>query len=183
MYSLTRVFVAMAAALPLFASAANLIENADFDGGLDSWVVTEPSTILRLESNEGWPLPPAMDVGAPGVPGQVHSACFSFTPKNFDFHVAARLMPPSSYALAYVIFFSQPDCVPSSYTSLNLLNWSSSEDAGWIQKSIEDAPTPVDARSAFVLLSSDDRGHVLFDNIRFGPSGSAPVELQSFVVN
>jgi hypothetical protein len=191
----TRIFAALAALAALAARtavAANLLSNPDFDNGVAGWVPRTPGHDVLAIVPDGSPTAPALDISPvvpPGGDGIAYSECVTISTPTVDLIVIGKLptVEPTVLGLASIVFFTSSDCaVSTDIIDNNYLDWTSA-DVGWVEKSLLNKTVPAGTMSASIYLRSDsgpgESKHMLFDHIRFGPSGSVPVELFQFGVN
>jgi hypothetical protein len=188
----TRIFAVLAVLAARTAVGANLLSNPDFDNGVAGWVPRGAGHDVLAIVSDGSPTAPALDlspVAPPGGDGIAYSECVTISTPTVDLIVIGKLpaVQPTVLGLASIVFFTSSDCaVSTDIADNNSLSWTSA-DVGWVEKSLLNKAVPAGTMSAFVYLRSDsapgESKHMLFDHIRFGPSGSTPVELLQFGVN
>lgn len=191
----TRIFAVLAVLAVLAvrtAVAANLLSNPDFDNGVTGWAPRTPGHDVLAIVADGSPTAPALDISPVVPPGSnaiAYSECVTISTPTVDLIVIGKLptVEPTVLGLASIVFFTSSDCaVSTDILDNNSLGWTSA-DVGWVEKSLLNKAVPAGTMSAFIYLRSDsapgESKHMLFDHIRFGPAGSAPVELLQFGVN
>src|SRR5262245_59033818 len=97
--------------LALPAAAVNLVQNPDFDTGLEGWAVTEGDGNISLDDTTGAPVAPSMQIKADGTDTDT-SASWACMPvddaTNVDLQV--NIKGTAAFAIATIATFSDTDC-------------------------------------------------------------------------
>jgi len=178
------------AAMPL--PAQNLVTNPGFDANLDDWSMILGSASWSSDdccgnANSG-SASLAVIVGGTVM---MNSACIGVTPgASYDLVVLAETLaiPPdflSGLGTATVTWYDDIASCPNVLVSEPGVTFQ--PDTGWRQFGATFV-APATAAAVKVTLMAQAGGlsqaiDVHFDNVRFGPTGSVPVTLQSFEVD
>ncbi len=171
------------------AAAANLVTNPDFNAGLSGWTLTQGSN-PTLDDVDGSPSAPSIrlvSVG-PNLPSEIRSNCIpAGTSQFFDLFVDVKVHVGGG--LASVAAYSDANCAnvagPMGYASQFPVTIDTWQQAS----SLPFGPLGLPPGGAYlqVTLSASQTfstpSDVSFDHVRFGPSGTVPVRLQSFTVD
>ena len=165
------------------AQAANLVQNPDFNTNT-SWTLHGPGS-FTYDSTNGQPQPSAL-VTAPdnSTPVEVDSDCIAITAQNVDLYADIQVHAGSGGV--GVNAFNAANCTDSLG---NAGNTSGTPPFGtWGTESHLNFALLPGTQSVIVYLSTNPAGgdspsSLSFDNIRFGPVNTTPVQLQSFKVN
>ncbi|MGZ7032065.1 MAG: hypothetical protein ACXVIJ_08840 [Thermoanaerobaculia bacterium] len=191
------LFLMVVIALPGTASrvgAQNLLQNGNFDTDLSGWTdITFPPPVWTPDDCCANP-----DSGSVRLRGGgtfmpiLASDCVAVTANSgYDVRTMVNMVPfspgdpyPAGAAL-YVIWNAAPDCTGVEIDRQGILF--SADPLGWHLASAH-LVAPDGTNSAFVQLLALNGGlssgiNAYFDDVRFGPSGSVPVDLQSFTVD
>lgn len=173
------------------AFAANLVPNPDIDEGLAHWTPQYANTTVAVENTDGSPAAPSLRLSAFGPIVRMMSDCMdisSFSPRVIDLYVRAKLIT-SSYAHAFVNFYTASDCSGGYIIDQNVVEWRPADSGNeWQERTLVNYPVPAGAVAAQIFLRADyaaitgTEGKALFDHIRFGQAGTTPVVLQTFDV-
>jgi hypothetical protein len=178
------------AAMPL--PAQNLVTNPGFDTDLDGWSLILGSAAWSSDdccddANSG---SASFPLGPYGM-GMLNSACIDVTPgASYDLVVLAETLalPPDflfGSGTATVTWYD--DVASCPYIFLSEPGMTIQPGTGWRSFGATFVAPPT-AAAAKVTLMAQTGGlsegiDVHFDNVRFGPTGSVPVTLQSFEVD
>lgn len=178
------------------ANAANLVTNPNFATDLSGWTVSSSGTAsVTFESTSGSPTAGSIRLQATNG-GIAHAVqCVAVSQQNHDL-IARRYVAVATgdimEADANVIVYDQPGCISSivGFIAFNIATGFAGTLNGspqtWDEISDTNVPFPVGAASASVnLYVAANAGGVVdlyFDDVRFGPTGTTPVQLQSFDV-
>lgn len=177
-----RVFVTCA----LFAETAtaqNLVLNPDFDTDLSHW---NPDSIANwsVDTSDGFPAAGSAH-GVGNMEGiSIRSDCIAISGGQ-DIDLIADVKDASQFASVSItiVTFANSTCSAQG-GQLALGQFSQPLGNGWMQGGMT-APLPAGIGSVVLLLQTSGFGAIAdtrWDHIRFGPSGTAPVRLQSFGV-
>ena len=158
------------------AEAANLVTNPDFTSDVSGWTVNA----LSWDGADGDPAPGSAHFVTPVEGTTDNSACIVIAaPQNID--LLDNIKVASGSVAVNVISFTDTNCAnsPSFFTGTPITATST-----WQQYSVTNVALPNGTNSVLIQLTSTFPGgsDAHFDHILFGPSGSAPVRLQSFDV-
>jgi len=162
--------------LALPAAAANLIDNPDFDTGLDGWTVTDGDGNISLDDTTGSPAAPSMQIkaDATATDTSASSSCMPVDDSdNVDLYV--NIKGTAGFAIATIATFGDADCT----TPLSGIASEAFPATGeWATYSMSDVTLPDGAQSARIVLTasmgaSTDHGDANFDHVAFGPTGTA----------
>lgn len=187
--------------LPSVSTAQNLVANPNFDAGRENWTpqFSEPDPLVSLtvDETEGSPSAPSLlftQMQEPAMTDQrlIVSACIPVTAGiRYDFSYDTRPRPTPAIASGIRIrSFSDAACTTpgtSIQNSDSAKNNCTALTGDWRRCHHHAALIPagvvaVDLRVTGILMSANDPPFNVFriDNVRFGPVGTVPVELQSF---
>jgi hypothetical protein len=150
--------------------ADNLIQNPDFDLGLEGWTQVGSGTVT-IDDSIGMPEPPSAHLTADSTAGVgIESTCMEIDDStNVDFRVDAQA--PAGSFFTSVEAFSDATCTISNGGSST-----SALGGGMSEYDYLDFPLPVGTRSAKILLSASSvHGNIpdaYFDHVGFGPAGT-----------
>jgi hypothetical protein len=166
-----------AALVSTSASAANLIENSDFNTGIDGWTVAAGDDgSASLDTTKGFPIPPSLHLVADGTLGDVsaESDCIAIDDSdNVDLFVAVNVA--AGFGGATINAYDDGIC-SSALTPITADPLGVS--GTWQTFALTDVALPDDTQSVKITLSAtqgdgDDPGDALFDHVAFGPTGTA----------
>ena len=183
------------------AGAANLITNPDFASDLSGWTITGGGN-TTWNSNSGSSTPGSIEMMASN--GQVASArqCFAIAvpsgpSPNYDL-IARRLITPASAgtvteADVNIIAWDTLGCTGTPLVGAVINSpvpvsgtFNGASTVLWNELSALNTPLTVGTQSVsvtiYVSAGAGATLDYLFDDIRFGPSGTTPVRLQTFEV-
>jgi hypothetical protein len=158
------------------ASAANLLDNGDFDTSIDGWTVSPGDDgTASLDATKGFPTPPSLRLAADGTQGDVSvmSDCIAVDDSdNVDLFVAVN----TAAGLASATINAYGDGVCSS--ALTPLTGDPIASSGtWQTFALTNVTLPDDTQSVRITLTAahdgDDAGAAWFDHVAFGPTGTA----------
>jgi hypothetical protein len=168
------IFVLAAAATA--AHASNLVQNPDFDAGLDGWLSASADGTIGIVDSTGIPSPPSLrisgdttaDVGALSSCIQIDASA------NVDFFAYA--LSGAGNPVAGVQAYSDTACT-APLTAVVIAP--GDELPYWREISFVNQALPAGTHSAQALLSfeagaSGDFGDLLYDHVAFGPTGTVP---------
>jgi len=196
-----RAVATAVALLPLIATAQNLVANPNFDTNLDNWTPTfgssDPLASLTLDATEGSPSAPSMlftqlQPATMIDQREILSECIAVTAgQRYDLSYDTRRRPIATASGMSLRTFSDTACANSAAAQMP----TSANDpcaalpAGWLRCYHHAALAPVGVSAirlsiTGVLLFAGDPplNQFRIDNVRFGPVGTVPVELQSFEI-
>jgi hypothetical protein len=179
MVSRTLVVLLSGVLVPLAAQAANLVENPDFDNGLDGWSLASETGTIDIDTEHGLPSAPALHLAGDSTSGAAaQSDCITIDDSaNIDLHALVR---PSGGTAALVV---QPYSDDACATPLDPVSTPALDaNSEWQELALTDAALPEGTLSARVVLysslgSTDSIGDALFDHVAFGPTGTVPYAL------
>lgn len=191
------LFAVVGALFGTAAPAANLILNPEFATNANNWSLWNGYTATVTFARDASDGSPALGSGlivdtATGVPGnvtvggQVKSSCMAITQANYDFSIRLKIgAGTTSTPIAQVNFYNAGTCaLLNQITSDAITTWTPVGN-GWQQGSLSNMPVSAIATFAdiWVTAGSDSTTvHTNFDHVLFGPTGTAPVQVQSFGV-
>jgi len=159
------------------ANASNLVQNPEFDAGLNGWTLGTSGGALGLVENSGIPSAPSIRVtGDAGTPDAAAlSSCIQIDDSvHVDFFAYALSGIGSSVA-GFQAYSDTACTTPISAIA------TAPDDAlpYWHEIGFTDQALPAGTRSAQVLLTSEASASdlfadVLYDHIAFGPTGTIP---------
>jgi len=176
MSNLSRVMLFIASGILLCnANAANLIQNPDFDSGLEGWTQASGSGTITLDDSFGAPQPPSVHlVAASGAGGiSIESSCMEFdNSANVDLHWVAGGGP--GQAAVGIKMYSDAACtdlldsISTSGIVLGLYHTYHTDNFALPEE---------DTRSVRITLGVlvyqiGEVPDVHFDHIGFGPTGT-----------
>lgn len=190
------------------AQAQNLVTNPDFDTDIAQWLLSVGVGSITHDASEGSPSPGAMrfvgsaprvglsdeqqgtslagrEDGARGTSNNSRSACIPAAGgTRYDLFAQIKIISGAAGS-AGVIFFPETDCSGSS--TFGGVVQSTIVDGTWRTISSVDFEAPSGTQSAQVFLTLGvgfpaTQFLGFFDTVRFGPTGTVPVTLQSFEV-
>jgi len=178
--------MSLAMAHGIDAVAQNLVPNPNFDSGLDGWTNMQADTgaIWTLDSTDGSPTAPSGHLQAGGRPSSlVNSACIAIdTTHNIDLNVDIKSSDAMYPGHVAVYTYGDPACsiagdafVASSCAALPA--------DGWQRCSQINYALPAGTQGVIISLSVYYLTSANFDDVRFGPTGTVPVTLQSFDID
>lgn len=187
----------LSVALPFAASAQNLVANPNFDTSLANWTSTHgaPTVSITLDTSTGSPSPPSLLFTQLQPPpalevAHIFSECIAVSAgQAYDLVYDTVLRPTPAIASGIDAHtFSDAGCTTQTGALMgNAKDNCSALTAPWIrcQQYNQIVPAGVVAvrlRITGILLAANDPPPNTFriDNVRFGPSGTVPVQLQSF---
>lgn len=190
------IFASATSAWGSAAPAQNLLTNSEFDENLSGWTITASDS----EANASWDA----TTGSPGVGslvldvhggmrGVTASQCLDLLPQSVDF--ATRFTADRAGGLASDFFgviavWDQPGCDAGGGASVVACSKQfPNVTGGFAETSIGNCALPPSTKSVRVSIIASSgfmvgdyiSGH--FDHVRFGPSGTVPVKLQSYYVD
>lgn len=187
------------ATLPTLAPAQNLVPNPNFDSSLTDWTAqfpaNDPLASIALDSNDGSPSAPSMlftqlQPGTMPDQREIRSGCMPVTPgMRYDFSYDTSRRPIVVASGVDVITYSDTACTTNAANTMPVdANAHCSALTGaWIRCYHHGVLVPtgvvaIKLRVLGILLSANDPplNQFRIDNVRFGPIGTVPVELQSF---
>ena len=158
------------------ARAANLVNNPDFTSDINGWT----GSGLSWDSSDGDPSPGSAHL-ITAVPGTtVDSTCIVIAaPQNIDLFVNIKVASGSLNVNA--LSFTDTSCMGNLNGFTGTLITAPST---WQLSSVTNVPLPNGTNSVLLQVVSSTLGSTdaHFDHVLFGPTGSAPVRLQSFDV-
>lgn len=159
-------------------SAANLVTNPDFDTDVSGWNAS-PGTSITLQTGSGTPAPSAGFASNSSSGGTVRSSCIQIgTAQNVDFSLAILTISPIN-KYARVNAYGDVGC--SAFIS-GVAQMAVHSNV-WKVFSASNFALPQGTQGVEIEIGVDNIGNVIFDHVLFGPTGTAPVGLQSFDVN
>jgi hypothetical protein len=174
------------------ARAANLVVNPDFTADITTaWTSSGTGGAAVWNSGLGSPTPGSADLVAVYAGVYVTRSltqCVAIAaPGNFDYLTRTYTGSNVGNAVFHsqVTFFGGGSCGGSNLGT-SVAAAAVNIDGSWWEYSLTNAPLPATTVSALVELFVDSgttessSSNILFDNVRFGPAGTVPVELQSF---
>jgi hypothetical protein len=161
--------------------AANLVPNPDFATDLNGWTAAPGATFL-FDTTTGMPAPSAtVAVPSGGPDGWIRSTCIQIdASQNVDFVVSAWCAGPVNVDFN-LNAFSDTNCSVPISTAAHLAVGGLFHT--WLGKSQMNFALPVSTQSVQVEVPLIPFGGGRIDRIRFGPTGTTPVSLQSFDVD
>lgn len=166
------------------AVAQNMVLNADFDSDLGHWS-TNSSNAWSVDNADGFPAPgSAHMVGSTEANTGLQSDCI-VVGGGQSIDLIANVKDASMFSRAVMSLRSYSDGTCSSISSdLFVFNFPTPLGNGWTQGSLTTL-LPAGIGSVTIFLETSGFGGTAdtrWDHIRFGPTGSVPVRLQSFEV-
>jgi hypothetical protein len=158
------------------AHASNLVENPDFDNGLDGWSLASPAGTVELDTTTGLPSAPSLRLLGDQISAEVaaQSSCIEIDDStNVD--LRAFVKPAGGILYVGVQAYSDNACA----TALDIVQ-SEGRNANppWGTIGFANTPLPDGTASVRVVLSAAitefSAGDALFDHVEFGPTGSLP---------
>jgi hypothetical protein len=184
----------LVAASPAYAQ--NLLANSNFDSDLSGWTPrTTGSATATYSADSGSPNQGSVHLSASNGDSAQLNQCVAISATNVDL-IAREYITASSAvqgAAAEVIAYDQPNCTgnPVGVVAANPVPVSGflngAAVTGWneisaLNQNISN-DSPVSALvSLFITASAGGTADYYFDDVRFGPTGTTPVRLQSFDV-
>jgi hypothetical protein len=165
------------------AIAENLVPNPDFDTNLDGWTIVLPSD-TTLDNSTGSPAAPSMRmIAVDGTPAATaYTDCLEIdTSSNVDLIVDIRSVTGTARASATA--YSGAGCLGPIGPAGEVSGGDPLVD-GWERGAAIDYALPPGTVGVRVFLSvNGDLAEANFDRVRFGPTGTTPVSLQSFRID
>lgn len=165
------------------AGAQNLVPNPDFDTDLAGWTIVLPSDVT-LDNSVGSPAAPSMHMLAVDATpaATAYTDCIEIdTSSNVDLIADIRLI--TGAASASVTAYSSAGCT-GPIGPAGLISDGEPLVDGWERAAAINYALPVGTVGVRVFLSvNGDLAEANFDRVRFGPTGTTPVSLQSFRVD
>jgi hypothetical protein len=158
------------------AHASNLVENPDFDNGLDGWPLATVTGTVELDATTGLPSAPSLHLLGDQVSAVVaaQSSCIEIDDSaNVD--LRAFVKPAGGIVAAGVQAYSDNACM----TALDVVSSPGlNANDTWGTIGFSDMPLPDGTASVRVTLSASitefSAGDALFDHVEFGPTGTLP---------
>lgn len=176
--ALASISLVFAVALP--AHAQNLVQNASFDAGDDFWTIVLPA-LSEVDNSTGSDAPPSMKVSAPGPSSplaQVYSTCI-VVDESVNYDLIVDILHESGASEARVSAYTG-HCLSFIGSAITVTG----SGAGWQTQSSTNVTLPAGTGSVTVVLqTSSFPSEANFDRVRFGPTGTTPVTLQSFDID
>ena len=179
------------AVLTARVDAANLVPNPNFDSDVSHWSVVSSSGTLTFDGTDGSPNPGSARLVAADVTtvGFAQSDCMVVdASQNFDLSAMVKLNNLDSTG-AFVLAYLYPDNACNGNASIGPSFDTSGLAIGtWAYFYSDNQTLTTGTNSARIVLSTGEGAlttpiDVSFDTIRFGPTGTTPVRLQSFGVD
>lgn len=165
------------------AAAQNLVLNPDFDTDLSHWN-PDSNVNWSVDTSDGFPAPGSAH-GVGNMEGiSIRSDCIAINGgQNIDLIADVKDASQFAHVSITIETFANGTCSAQG-GQLGLDQFSQPLGNGWMQGAMT-APLPAGIGSVILLLQTSGFGAIAdthWDHIRFGPSGTAPVRLQSFGV-
>jgi hypothetical protein len=181
----SKCFTAFVAALALqvtAAQAANLVTNPDFTNDINSWGngVCNVATSFGWDGTDGDPAPGSAHLSGSG-PVCAISSCIANPPPTIDLYANIRLAA-GLQATVFIREFSDAGCTSTLNAYDPAFPTITTVDNAWHQYSRTNYSLPAGTNGVQLIPHVAGTVDAHFDHILFGPTGSAPVRLQSFDV-
>jgi hypothetical protein len=186
----TIVFGIVAALSCGTAGAANLVLNPNFDSGIGNWsAFGNLGGFAQFDGTFGNPAGSVfLSASMPSSDAGVHQCIAISAPADVDFIVDGFTDNSSGSGSVQIVAgaYTSTDCV-SGFISNLPQGTETFPPGGWngFELSLLNQPLPAGTQSVALLLQTQAGNGVQnyhFDNVRFGPTGTTPVRLQSFDV-
>lgn len=167
-------------ALP--AAAQNLVQNASFGAGADHWTVVMPS-LSMVDSGTGSDAPPSMRVATDASPtalAQVYSDCIVIADDSIGYDLVVDILHESGATEARIETSSDASCVSFTGVAASVTG----SGSGWQEQSAINISLPAGTNGVTIVLQADGPSSAAnFDRVRFGATGTTPVQLQWFGID
>jgi hypothetical protein len=176
MASRTLVVLLSGVLAPFAAQAANLVENPDFNSGLDGWSLASEAGTVDIDADNGFPSAPALHLAGDSTSGAAAQSACIMIDDSVNVDLRALVLPSGGTAALVVQPYSDAACE----TPIDPVSTASVDANGeWQELALTDTALPDGTLSARVVLyaslgSDDSVGDALFDHVAFGPTGTVP---------
>jgi hypothetical protein len=176
MASRTLVILLSGVLAPFAAQAANLVENPDFNSGLDGWSLASEAGTVDIDADNGFPSAPALHLAGDSTSGAAAQSACIMIDDSANVDLRALVLPSGGTAALVVQPYSDAACE----TPIDPVSTASVDANGeWQELALTDTALPDGTLSARVVLyaslgSDDSVGDALFDHVAFGPTGTVP---------
>jgi hypothetical protein len=176
MASRTLVVLLSGVLAPFAAQAANLVENPDFNSGLDGWSLASEAGTVDIDADNGFPSAPALHLAGDSTSGAAAQSACIMIDDSANVDLRALVLPSGGTAALVVQPYSDAACE----TPIDPVSTASVDANGeWQELALTDTALPDGTLSARVVLyaslgSDDSVGDALFDHVAFGPTGTVP---------
>lgn len=161
----------------------NLIVNGDFSSGTSGWTTNNGS--FSIIQSDGNPAPSGQLVAAANSTAGITSDCIVISPQRIDLYAEAKTQTDQVNASISVTKYSDNACTTVLGTGATIGKYL--EAGTWDTLVYTNTRLSADVGSVRVSLQVNQMGRsaatVVFDNIYFGHSRTAPVQLQTFHVD
>ncbi|HKE49022.1 MAG TPA: hypothetical protein VKB52_13240 [Rhodanobacteraceae bacterium] len=168
------------------------VVNGAFVTDLSGWSANAPSGV-SFDAADGAPLAGSAHLVAPAATTVFLSQCVAFTPAGPIDFFGSSLALAASGAPSAVLRYTEYDNATCNGSVLGAFNAavvgteSGSGGTTWTRWGLQNAPLSASTRSVLIGIYAiasqpGDALDILWDHIQFGPSGTLPVELESFTI-